>query len=171
MLDKEQQNLDLAYGTDSRGERGVGGNGSSSGGHSNRPSSSGSSLGIGGGGLKSKSHSEQSFENVQYDEAEDRTHTTPGRDPRSTSGGWIPAGVSGWFAGGSPPDAVRGGDARRGEGPGYGHEERSERERKRDSGDTLTSKGWSAARDITDEISRGMSSGYEGSRDADERRR
>lgn len=175
MLDKEQQHIDLAYGQDSRGERGAGGNGSSSGSHSNRPSSSGSGLGIGGGagggGLKTKSRSEQSFENVEYDEAEDRTHVTPGRDPRDprrTSGGWIPAGVSGWFAGGSPPDGAR----RDGSGSGYGHDERSERERKRDSGDTLTSKGWSAARDMTDEISRGLSSGYdERSRDGDDRRR
>jgi hypothetical protein len=153
MLDKEQQNLDLAYGADPRGERG--GNGSrsasGSGNHSKRPSSSGSGLAI-GGGLKTKSRSEQSFENVEYDEADDRE-----RDPRRTSGGWIAAGVSGWLAGSNPG---AGGDADRGE-----------REKKRDSGDTLTSRGWSAARDMTEEISRGMSSGYDRSREESERRR
>ncbi|KAJ9609802.1 hypothetical protein H2200_006130 [Cladophialophora chaetospira] len=166
-LDKEQQNLDLAYGADSRGDRsgnGSSSHGSSSRGHSNRPSSSGSGLAI-GGGLKTKSHSEQSFENVGYDEAEDRSHITPERDPRRTSGGWIPAGVTGWFAGGSPPGQAQG----RGEAQDY--YERNERERKRDSGDTLTSKGWSAARDITDEITRGLSSGYDGAREGDDRRR
>ncbi|ETI27301.1 hypothetical protein G647_09491 [Cladophialophora carrionii CBS 160.54] len=157
MLDKEQQNLDLAYGSDPRGERG--GNGSrsasGSGSHSKRPSSSGSGLAI-GGGLKTKSKSEQSFENVEYDEADERE-----RDPRRTSGGWIAAGVSGWLAGSSPA----------GGGGGEGHDDRGERERKRDSGDTLTSRGWSAARDITEEISRGMSSGYDRSREEGERRR
>ena len=149
-LDKEQQNLDLAYGSDSRG-------GGSSG-HSKRPSSSGSGLSL-VGGLKTKSHSEQSFENVHYDEAGDGpgTHVpAESQDPRRTSGGWgIPSGVTGWFSGGNAP----------------GGDDRSERERKRDSGDTLTSRGWSATRDMTEEISRGMSSGYDRPRDADERRR
>jgi hypothetical protein len=160
-LDKEQQNLDLAYGSDSRGSKGDG-----SGGHSKRPSSSGSGLTM-GGGLKSKSRSEQSFENVEYDGPDDRPNLhVPGasQDPRRTSGGWgIPSGVSGWFSGGNAPGS---GDD--------GHDDRGERERKRDSGDTLTgaaSRGWSAARDITEEISRGMSSGYDEYRDGSERRR
>jgi hypothetical protein len=158
MLDKEQQNLDLAYGSDPRGER-------PSGAHSKRPSSSGSGLSV-GGGLKTKSRSEQSFENVEYDEAEERQPYPPqsdGRDPRrTTSGGWMSSGVTGWFAGGNAP------------GGGDGQHDRSERDRKRDSSDTLmdtASRGWSAARDITDEISRGMSSGFDGHRDGDERRR
>lgn len=156
-LDKEQQNLDLAYGSDSRGNN--------TGGHSNRPSSSGSGLTI-GGGLKTKSRSEQSFENVEYDEAEENlpAGSPPGmRDPRRTSGGWMPTGVGGWFSGGG--------------GGSGGDEDRSERQRHRDSSDTLsaTSKGWSAARDITEEISRGMTSAYDyaqdRSRDGDEHRR
>jgi hypothetical protein len=167
-LDKEQQNLDLAYGSDPRGSR-PDHSRTPSGNHSasTRPSSSGSGLAI-GGGLKTKSRSEQSFENVEYDEAdfEERVpgphqspspHTGP-QDPRRTSSGWIPSGVSGWF-GSSPP---------RGSGSG---EDRSERERKRDSGDTLTSRGWSAARDITEEMARGLSSGYDGRDGGDERRR
>ena len=158
MLDKEQQNLDLAYGSDSRGSRG---NGSS--GHSGRPSSSGSGLSV-GGGLKTKSRSEQSFENVEYDETDHHPsmHAPTGaHDPKRTSGGWMPAGVSGWLSGSSAP---RGG--------GDGHDDRSER--KRDSSDTLTgtaSRGWSAARDMTDEISRRTSSGYDEYRDRDDRRR
>lgn len=131
-LDTEQQNLDLAYGA-APGHR--------------RPSSS-------GGGLKTKSRSEQSFENVDYDDA---THTpgtsssygsTPPRPVtdtrRSTSGNWIPSGVSGWFTGG--------------EGPGPTNmperdEDRSERNR--------NSKSWQMARDITEDITRGMSSGVD----------
>ena len=167
-LDKEQQNLDLAYGSDSR-RRDVSGGHSSSGhsssGHSKRPSSSGSGLDI-GGGLKTKSRSEQSFENVEYDDADDRyAHRVPSdsHDPRRTSGGWgVPSAVGGWFQGGSPGSQ---GDRR---------DDRSERERKRDSSDTLTgpgSRGWTAARDMTEEISRGVSSAYDEYRDGDGRRR
>jgi len=131
-LDTEQQNLDLAYGA-APGHR--------------PPSSSG------GGGLRTKSRSEQSFENVDYDDA---THTpgtssygsTPPRPVtdarRSTSGNWVPAGVSGWFAGGE------------GQGPANPPErddDRSERNR--------NSKGWQAARDMTEDIARGMSSGFD----------
>jgi len=166
MLDKEQQNLDLAYGSDPRSSASASGN------HSKRPSSSGSGLAI-SGGLKTKSRSEQSFENVEYDDADDRSDIPavlqpgprPG-DPRRTSSGWIPSGVTGWFSGGSPPSAVRGGE----------RDERSERERKRDSSDTLmgnsdSSRGWSAARDLTEEMARGMSSGYDRDREEGERRR
>jgi hypothetical protein len=164
-LDKEQQNLDLAYGSDPRVSR-PDHSRTPSGQHSTRPSSSGSGLAI-GGGLKTKSKSEQSFENVEYDEA-DYEERIPGshqstaspnnrpQDPRRTSSGWIPSGVSGWF-GSSPPRVA-------------GTDDRSEHERKRDSGDTLTSRGWSAARDITEEMARGLSSGYD-DRDAGERRR
>ncbi len=121
-LEKEQQTLDLAYG--------------SAPGH--RPPSS--------GGLKTKSRSEVSFENVDYDEA---TQHTPGSSPprpvteghRTTSGNWLPAGVSGWFGGG-------------GAASGNNGEERTERPRE-------ASKGWTSARDITEEISRGMRSGVD----------
>ncbi|KIW95728.1 uncharacterized protein Z519_04313 [Cladophialophora bantiana CBS 173.52] len=155
MLDSEQQNLDLAYGAAPGENSGRGGNG----GHSKRPSSSGSGLAM-GGGLKTKSRSEQSFENVDYDEATGVSNTpAEAYDRRRASGseggggGWIPAGVSGWFSGSGP-----GGGAE-----GEGHYDRSERdmdrERMRDS--ARASRGWSAARDITDEITRGMSSGVD----------
>lgn len=129
-LDSEQQNLDLAYGT-APGQR--------------PPSSS-------GGGLKTKSRSEQSFENVDYD---DVTHTpgtsssygsTPPRPVtdarRNPSGNWMSSGVSGWFAGGDGPSNIPERD-----------EDRSERNR--------ASKGWQMARDITEDIARGMSSGVD----------
>ncbi|KIW18727.1 hypothetical protein PV08_03016 [Exophiala spinifera] len=130
-LDKEQQSLDLAYGQ--------------------RPPSS--------GGLKTKSRSEVSFENVDYDEVTPQQHTPPrpvteGR--RSTSGNWLPAGVGGWFGGGGGGGGG-GGDATSSPSDNHGHgghDERSERER-------MTSRGWSAARDITEEITRGMSSGVD----------
>lgn len=122
-LENEQQNLDLAYGAAP--------------GH--RPPSSGS------GGLKTKSKSEQSFENVDYDDARHTPGSTPPKlaeGRRSTSGNWIPAGVSGWFG------AAGDGD------------ERLER-RQDDSSSSRVSKGWSAAKDITDELARGMSSGVD----------
>ncbi|KAJ9610122.1 hypothetical protein H2204_015456 [Knufia peltigerae] len=128
-LDKEQQTLDLAYGS-APGQQ--------------RPPSS--------GGLKTKSRSEVSFENVDYDEA---TQHTPGSTPprpvtdgrRTTSGNWLPSGVGGWFAGSG------GSGAATSSGNTHG-DERSERER-------IISKGWSAARDMTEEITRGMSSGVD----------
>ena len=129
-LDAEQQNLDLAYGA-APGQR--------------PPSNS-------GGGLKTKSRSEQSFENVDY---EDATHTpgtsssygsTPPRPVtearRSTSGNWMPAGVTGWFAAGEG-------------GTNVGESDRDRAERNR------SSQGWQMARDITDDIARGMSSGID----------
>jgi TB2/DP1, HVA22 family len=101
-LESEQQTLDLAYG---------------------RPSSS--------EGLKTKSKSEQSFEKVACDEPSDSNAqaTSPKQSSRrATSGNWIPAGVTGWFAGGE-------GQANQ-----------------------LTSKGWTAARDITEAMAEGTSS-------------
>ncbi|KIX93536.1 uncharacterized protein Z520_10714 [Fonsecaea multimorphosa CBS 102226] len=159
MLDSEQQNLDLAYGA-APGE-------SRTGGHSKRPSSSGSGLAM-GGGLKTKSRSEQSFENVDYDEATggsntpaeayDRRRTSGGVEGTSAGGsgggGWIPSGVSGWFSGSPPRDGAEGDSGR------YDRSERDmDRDRMRGSGPA--SRGWNAARDITDEISRGMSSGVD----------
>ncbi|KEF58771.1 uncharacterized protein A1O9_03614 [Exophiala aquamarina CBS 119918] len=133
-LDTEQQTLDLAYGAAP--------------GHRSLPSS--------GGGLTTKSRSEQSFENVDYDDA---THTpgtsssygsTPPRPVtdarRTTSGNWIPSGVSGWFAGGDGPGAGPANTAER-------DDDRSDRNR--------NSKGWQMARDITEDIARGMSSGVD----------
>ena len=97
MLDKEQQNLDLAYGADPRGL----GSGRSA--HGTRPSSSGSGLTM-GSGLKTKSHSEQSFENVEYEEADDAStppQSSRPRDHRQTSSGLDPNGrewlVLGWI--------------------------------------------------------------------------
>ncbi|KAK5044749.1 hypothetical protein LTR84_010523 [Exophiala bonariae] len=127
-LDAEQQNLDLAYGT-APGQRAASGS----------------------GGLRAKSHSEQSFENVDYDDA---THTpatsssygsTPPRPVtdtrRSTSGNWVPSGVSGWF----------GGDGQA--GPHERDDDHNDRNR--------NSKTWQMARDMTEDIARGMSSGVD----------
>ncbi|KAI1624096.1 jumonji domain-containing protein 1 [Exophiala viscosa] len=137
-LDREQQSLDLAYGSAPT---------------YNRPPSSSS----GASGLKTKSRSEVSFENVDYDEATERVHT-PGSTPprlateppqarRTTSGNWLPAGMGGWFGGGSSTTP---------------HNDRTERDRgDTDEQSSTASKGWSAARDITEEMARGMSSGVD----------
>ncbi|OAP59826.1 hypothetical protein AYL99_04828 [Fonsecaea erecta] len=172
MLDSEQQNLDLAYGAAPGESSGRGGNG----GHSKRPSSSGSGLAM-GGGLKTKAPSEQSFENVDYDEATGGSNTPADpQDRRRTSGGdgggagWMPSGVSGWFSGSGPGGAPE----------GDRHYDRAERDMDRDpmrgsgpgsSPSARGSRGWTAARDITDEISRGMSSGVDSLMGDYERRR
>ncbi|KAL8243677.1 hypothetical protein R6Q59_009935 [Mikania micrantha] len=106
MLDKEQQSLDLAYGSGSGGSR---------------------------GGFP-KSVSQQSFERVDYDDVAGGMHTPgssqhstppkPSSGKRTTSGGFM----SGWL----------GGDA--------------QQEVRRDDGDDIVSKGWSAARDMTETI-------------------
>ncbi|KAL2417852.1 hypothetical protein ABEF95_001113 [Exophiala dermatitidis] len=142
-LDKEQQNIDLAYG---------GGGGGAPQTHSRSLSSGSASA----SGLKNKSMSEQSFENVDYDDARHPTisgsssssTSSPAASPpkaaegrRTTSGGWIPTGVAGWFGG---------------SGSGDVHKEKD--------GDDLSqrvSKGWAAARDITEELARGTSSGVD----------
>ncbi|EXJ92193.1 hypothetical protein A1O3_00743 [Capronia epimyces CBS 606.96] len=128
-LDKEQQTIDLAYGS-------AAGQQSSS---------------AGSGGLKAKSKSEQSFENVDY---EDAAHTTSSSSAsssppksaaegrRTTSGNWIPTGVAGWFG-----------------GNGSGGEDRTEKAK--DDLAQRVSQGWSAARDITEEVTRGTSSGVD----------
>ncbi|KAK4938115.1 hypothetical protein LTR10_021355 [Elasticomyces elasticus] len=138
-LDREQQSLDLAYGS-----------------NYNRPPSSSS----GASGLKTKSRSEVSFENVDYDEATERVHT-PGSTPprlateppqarRTTSGNWLPAGVSGWFGGGGTGSTST-----------SPRNDRTERDRDIDDQSSTASKGWSAARNITEEMARGMSSGVD----------
>jgi len=135
-LDREQQSLDMAYGSAPT---------------YNRPPSSSS----GASGLKTKSRSEVSFENVDYDEATERVHT-PGSTPpklatespqarRTTSGNWLPAGMGGWFGGGNTSSA----------------KDRTETGRDTDEQSSTASKGWSAARDITEEMARGMSSGVD----------
>ncbi|RVX65950.1 hypothetical protein B0A52_09835 [Exophiala mesophila] len=121
-LDTEQQNLDLAYGSSGQ-----------------RSASSAS-------GLQTKSRSEQSFENVDYDDA---THTpgtgtssygsTPPKavtERRSPSGNWISSGVSGWLGGSD------------------GNQDPRDR----------ASKGWQMARDMTEDIAKGMSSGIDNNR-------
>jgi len=137
-LDNEQQTLDLAYG--------------SSPAQSKRPLSSGSGA-AGGGGLKTKSKSEQSFENVDYDDARHTPGSTPPKlateGRRTTSGNWIPAGVSGWFGGAAAA------------GTSGGVNDRVERNREDSSAAATVSKGWSAARDITEEMARGTSSGVD----------
>ena len=111
-LESEQQNIDLAYGT-GPGQR------------------------LSASGLKTKSKSEQSFENLSYDEASgSEAHVPPKKvtDRKSTSGSWMPAGVTGWWAGG----------------------EAGVNEKKKDS-----SKGWSAAKDMVDAMAEGSSTGYD----------
>lgn len=121
-LDNEQQNLDLAYGSAPSG--------------ASRTPSGGAP-----GGLKTKSRSEQSFENVSYDEAMRTPGSLTPENRRTTSGNWIPAGVTDWLNTG-------------GSGQNQGDSSAASR----------ASKGWSAAKEITDEISRGMSSGVDPSR-------
>lgn len=131
-LDKEQHTLDLAYGSDSRSTS-----------HRNviggdRPASSSNSAGIGG---FQKSRSEQSFERVEYDDYGGGIHTPESSQqstpPRGNGGGGKRTSsggfMSGWLGGGS-------------EEPGR---------------EDLTSKGWSAAKEMTEAI---MSSGTDRSR-------
>ncbi|KAL2430243.1 hypothetical protein ABEF95_004344, partial [Exophiala dermatitidis] len=151
-LDKEQQNIDLAYGGGGAPQT-----------HSRSLSSGSASA----SGLKNKSMSEQSFENVDYDEARHPTisgsssssTSSPAASPpkategrRKTSGGWIPTGVTGWFGG-------SGSGNRAGGAEGDVHKDKD--------GDDLShrvSKGWAAARDITEELARGTSSGVDAGR-------
>lgn len=108
-LEAEQQNIDLAYGP---------------------------GPGLNVSGLKAKSRSEQSFEKVDYDEAADDGHP-PSKQAgsRSSSGAWIPSGVTGLFGGGG---GVQGGSKQ--------------------------SKGWNSARDITEAMAEGLSSGVDRNR-------
>ena len=87
-----------------------------------------------GSGLKTKSRSEQSFERVDNDEPADtnaQSRSPKSGNRRSTSGNWVPAGVTSWFAGSEGQT------------------------------DTNASKGWSAAKDITDAMAEGTSSGID----------
>lgn len=132
-LDKEQQTLDLAYGDRP---------GASAEPSRSRPSSSGSNLGMSiGSGLKSKSRSEVSFEQVEHDDLHNghaqRYYQESPSSRRTTSGSWVPTGVSSWLGGGS------GGTA-----------DESQSQRK------STSKGWSAAMEVTEAV-QGMSSGID----------
>jgi TB2/DP1, HVA22 family len=91
-LDKEQQNLDLAYGVPS----------------SSRPGSSGSGL---SSGLKTKSRSEQSFERVEYDDFNGASGHLPPKqvdvDRRTASGNWMPSSWFGSASAGPTPDDER----------------------------------------------------------------
>lgn len=111
-LEAEQQNIDLAYGT---------------------------GPGLNVSGLKAKSRSEQSFEKVDYDEAADDGHSSSPKQAgsRSSSGAWIPSGVTGLFSGSSSSGGQSG---------------------------NKQSKGWSSARDITEAMAEGMSSGFDRNR-------
>ena len=113
-LEQEQQNVDLAYG-----------------------SQPGAGLRTVSGGLKTKSKSEQSFENVSYDEASGTDEHPPKKvtDRRSTSGNWLPAGVGGWWAGQS---SETGSDKK-----------------------SSPKQGWSAAKDMVDAMTEGSSTGYD----------
>ena len=97
----------------------------------------GSRPGLNVAGMKSKSRSEQSFEKVDYDEAADAGRpslSSKNSNRRSTSGNWMPSGVAGWF-GGAESHA-----------------------------DGKNSKGWSAAKDITDAMADARSSGVDRNR-------
>ena len=111
-----------------------------------RPPSSGST------GLRAKNRSEQSFENINDDEPSDynaqkRSPRQSGGGQRQSSGSWVPAGVTSWLGGGQQPH----GQSQHWDG----------RDERSTSGG---GKGWSAARDMTDAINEGMSSGYDRSR-------
>ena len=98
---------------------------------------SSSGAGLNAAGMKTKSRSEQSFEKVDYEEAADagRPSLSPKHsNQRSTSGSWMPSGVTGWFGGGD-----------------------SHAEGK-------SSTGWSAAKDITDAMAEATSSGVDRNR-------
>ena len=123
--------------------------------------------------MKSKSRSEQSFERVEYDDAPNQAgygsqefsaNTSPdasraardaaGEGQRTTSGSWVPAGVSGWFSGGSP--GVEGpGDARR--------ERNTGDDDPTHGGKRVSSKGWTSARDVTEAIVGSAQDYYDGS--------
>lgn len=138
-LDKEQQNLDLAYGDKGTGSR--------------RPPSS-------SGGEFTKSRSQMSFDNIDYDDVHSSNgsgypsqHSTPptmrqsSGQKRTTSGNWVTGNLGGWL-GGSPRDE-------RSE-----QDHRDERRSPRVSGgghpddEDYASRGWTTARDITDSIAR-----------------
>lgn len=116
-LESEQQIIDLAYGSSGK---------------------------LSAAGMKTKSKSEQSFETVDYSEASgtEEQQRPKKSDRRSTSGGWVPAGVSAWLGGGDS-------------GGGEVHQKKSS------PSPSSSSKGWSAAKDITEAMSEGRSSGYD----------
>lgn len=139
-LDKEQQTLDLAYGD----AKGTG---------RRTPSSQ--------GGEFTKSRSQMSFDNIDYDDVHSSSgsgypsqHSTPptmrqsSGQKRTTSGNWVTGNLGGWL-GGSPRDERT------------EHDHREERRSPRVSGgaahpddEDYASRGWSTARDITDSIAR-----------------
>ncbi|RMZ81511.1 hypothetical protein DV738_g2250, partial [Chaetothyriales sp. CBS 135597] len=104
-----------------------------------------------GGGLKSKSRSEQSFERIDgYGPVDTNAQTTYRSSPdqqasrRSTSGSnWVPSAVTGWLGGGTTASAST-------HAAGAGE-------------DTTASRGWTAARDITEAVisSHGSSTGVD----------
>ena len=152
-LDKEQHSLDLAYGdTRPSGSR--------------RPPSS-------HGGEFTKSRSQMSFDNIDYDDVhsyggsgQPSQHSTPPtmRQPlseghRSTSGNWVTGNLGGWLGGSPREESHRDRDDydRRDRDRDDRGSHRDERRSPRVSGgedDSYANKAWSTARDITDTIAR-----------------
>lgn len=149
-LDKEQVDLDLAYGRDTV----------------ERPGSS-KRQSMGGSGLHSKSASHMSFDNIEYDDlhshssrsgqpSQDSTpprmqYASPtgsdrGSGKRVTSGGFL----SGWMGSGNTNNLRDDTDER-----DYDRDDdRSNRRSSRGMVDDVYRQGWSTARDITDSISK-----------------
>ncbi|KAK5957069.1 hypothetical protein OHC33_001438 [Knufia fluminis] len=161
-LDKEQQTLDLAYGESKIA--------SASG---RRPPSS-------QGGEFTKSRSQMSFDNIDYDDLNSSSggngsgypsqHSTPptmrqtsGQGKRTTSGNWVTGGLGGWL-GGSPREDTRDRDDR--DDRGYREERRSPRVSGGGGDDDYPSRGYTSARDITETIARSARD-YTGDRDRD----
>lgn len=131
-LDKEQHSIDLAYG-DSRPSA------------SKRPPSS-------HGGEFTKSRSQMSFDNIDYDDVQSyggsgqpSQHSTPPTMRRpSGSSSWNPGNLGGWIGGSPREESHRDRDD---------YDRRDQRAGGADN-DSYANKAWSTARDITDTFAR-----------------
>ena len=159
-LDKEQHSLDLAYG-DSRPSG------------SRRPPSS-------GGGEFTKSRSQMSFDNIDYDDVQSfggsgsghpSQHSTPptmrqpsGEGQRTASGGWVTGNLGGWLGGSPREDSHRERDRDDYDRRDRDRDDRTHRDERRSprvgdgvqDDDYYGNKGWSTARDIADSVARSV---------------